>query len=377
MPKRPILERGYETTPVTLFVEFELKAISGTFSYKGVFRGSAETGMGIASDRRPHIYLVFFDYVGGTGFKTISTLGTTGNPVLDINKKYTIALTYNGDKLDINNTKLYINGELTPQAPTNTVTSAMEFYTTASLRMQINSTSVGLDFAFTRATAWDIKLSPEDIASCNFDCNETDKVIDILATQGNGATIHNLLETGNNGTVTNATLSDVWGTPSDVLTPHNEYRGFSLYQNNSTPTLFIRVPYKNDGTPNTQTISGYTFVSNHPAGEHFNNSESKFRFDDVATDSDIFESDTDRVFFDTDGSYKWFDINDCLVDDGSDRINNAGFWYINKLSNNAKKQFTIYKTDKVNQQDVKVLKFHKMGSFLTGEFDHNYHARLS
>jgi hypothetical protein len=169
----------------------------------------------------------------------------------------------------------------------------------------------------------------------------------------------------------------VWGTPSDALTPHNEYRGFSLYQNDSTPTLFIRVPYKNDGTPNTQTISGYTFVSNHPAGEWFNDSESKFRFDDVDTDSDLFESDTDRVFFDTDGSYKWFDMNDCLADDGSDRINNAGFWYINKLSNNAKKQFTIYKTDKINQQDVKVLKFHKMGSFLTGEFDHNYHAILS
>jgi hypothetical protein len=48
----------------------------------------------------------------------------------------------------------------------------------------------------------------------------------------------------------------------------------------------------------------------------------------------------------------------------------------NNVLSNAKKQFTIYKTDKVNQQDVKVLKFHKMGSFLTGEFDDNYHARL-
>lgn len=459
-------------------VEVEFKAVSGSFTNRPIFHNSLNSGIGLSSARRLNIYLVFYDFIGGTGFGSISTLETTGNPILDLNKKYTLTLTYNGNKTDPNCAKLYINGVLAPQVPTNTVTENMEFNTAYGLlKMRLSNTVAGLDFSFTRATAWDVELDVADIESCNFDCNETDKVLDILATEGNEAIVYNLLDGGNNGAIANATLSAVWGTPSDVLNPHNEIRGFSLHQNDSAPDIYIRVPYRNDGTPNTPTISGYTFVSNNPAGAWFNDSESKFKFEDESisnsylasgsgvakvnqnyvqgtpygsltatyvgvTDptvsmslypsimwfihntgftnsansyyvnwnygsatppltgwqlywefplgvspaptlsfvpgeaSDMINADTDELFFNhVTGVAKWFGLNDVYS-------SNRGYWYLNVLDSKVKKQFTIYKTDKVTKQDVEVLRWHKMGSRIKRDgsgavvFDGDGHAVL-
>ena len=347
-PKRSIFTRGKETTPTTLMIEIVPKTATAGRKYLFI---NGETGLNQFL-QYVTAYLVFRQH-GTANYGTIAQ----GGALMDTTKKYVVCLTYNGDKMSATPIALYYNGVKIVATIEKSVTEVMEFANTGT-NFTLGNTVAGLEFQVTRATAWDTELSAEDIATCNFDCNESNKVIDILATQGNGATVHNLLETGNNGTITNATLSTVWGTPSDVLTPWNEYKGFSLYKNDSDPTIHIRVPYKNDGTPNNPTISGYTFVRNHPAGEWFNDSESYFKLEDTTIGSDLMLADANEIFFDhSTGKAKWFNIRDVYS-------KNRGFFYIDAGNISKKRKLIIYKTDKTLQNDVDVLLWCEMDDII-------------
>lgn len=94
--------------------------------------------------------------------------------------------------------------------------------------------------------------------------------------EGGGATVYDVSDGGNNGTITNATTTPgagCWANTQDSY-HRNLSNGFELYDDDATGLLFIRVPYLDDGSKITPTISGYTKVRDNDAGKYHNSAES-------------------------------------------------------------------------------------------------------
>ena len=364
-------QRGQEAKPFTIAMECEVMPYTGGSLIPPLLRkGLAGESSGICCNpnaNKPIPWMrVRFKNFATSNIAAFYT-NFSGTPI-PLNQKHLLVLTYCGNKmLGSACISFFENGVKKTTLVDGAMTESHEFENETSV-LTIGGTN-GHPNAVARLTMWKRELTETEIAlgSGIFDLYESDKIVDAIATSGNGSTLYNALGS-NHGTLTNVTLSSVWGTQSDTLSPWNELQGFTLFKNNSDSS-YIRVPYKNDGTPNISSLSGYTKISEHPAGAWWNNSEARFKFDDELVGSDMMNSDVDNVFFDVDGTAKWFDLNSVYSQD-------RGYWYLNILDSKTKRQFTVYKTDKVMSQDVKVLKWHKMSSKIIGTFDHNYHAKL-
>lgn len=81
----------------------------------------------------------------------------------------------------------------------------------------------------------------------------------------------------NHGIKTNANLALFHSTDLKA-TPYNLLDGFDLWQNDITPTNYVRVPFdvnKNSILTDGDVLTGYTWVSRNPSGAWHNNAESK------------------------------------------------------------------------------------------------------
>jgi hypothetical protein len=81
---------------------------------------------------------------------------------------------------------------------------------------------------------------------------------------------------GNHATVQNRGGA-YWGTLQDVY-HRNITNGFELYDDDATGNVIIRVPFNNDESKITPTISGYSKTSDNPAGNFHNGAESEINF---------------------------------------------------------------------------------------------------
>lgn len=84
--------------------------------------------------------------------------------------------------------------------------------------------------------------------------------------EGGGTTVYDVVGSKN---LTLTTAS--WSTQDDYH--YNLTKGFQLYGNSDANNSIIRVPYNNDGTTESPTISGYTKFADCPAGSFHNFAE--------------------------------------------------------------------------------------------------------
>ncbi len=99
------------------------------------------------------------------------------------------------------------------------------------------------------------------------------QVLKYKDSEGDGNISYDTSGNENNGTITNITHST-----DDKSKPYNLIYGFDLWQNDVTPTDYIRVPFTTSGASiktDGDIITGYTWVSKNPAGKYHNNAESK------------------------------------------------------------------------------------------------------
>ena len=91
-----------------------------------------------------------------------------------------------------------------------------------------------------------------------------------------GTKVYDVSGNNHHGTCQNITQSTFWDNYSgSSLYPYNLFKGFEYYDDDATHTDIIRVPYRQDGTLITPTISGYSKISSNVAGDYHNNSESE------------------------------------------------------------------------------------------------------
>jgi len=100
----------------------------------------------------------------------------------------------------------------------------------------------GNDIEFTAGTIWTLELSNGSFYSFN---------------EGSGNTVYDISGNGNHGTWTNVTNPTQY-TKSDIAINYLMVNGVEIYDDDATGTEFIYVPFKNDGTRISPTISGFT-----------------------------------------------------------------------------------------------------------------------
>jgi len=120
---------------------------------------------------------------------------------------------------------------------------------------------------------------------------DTDSLeIFLVPSAGNGSTVYDVSGNNNHGTIVNATLSDFWIKQDQFH--WNLKKGFSLYDDDATGTIIQRVPLGLN-----PTISGYTKVSDNPAGKWHNDAETEINFPHTATFEVLNRQFTTAPFF--------------------------------------------------------------------------------
>jgi hypothetical protein len=96
--------------------------------------------------------------------------------------------------------------------------------------------------------------------------NEANLVQWACFNEGNGATINDLSGNGVDLTIENyVSLDTIWSNRSDIKKPQYIYNGFTLFQNATTPTMFIFATYDKNGLATKTSISGYNKLAEIPA----------------------------------------------------------------------------------------------------------------
>lgn len=228
------MNRYFEDRPFTIQVEYIHSTSTASFAYRPIISDSGESGLGITSSGYPMIYIIFYDYETSGGYKTITTLGRTDGVRLVDGQKYVLTLTYNGYKTSPIPARLWVNGveQYTSPRPTTTVTQYSEFQKLTRL-VSIGGQGAGQRVTVGRTTIWKTLLSDEQIANCNFDCEESSKILDLACSEGSGLTLYSTKSNLPNANFYN--ISDLPNTRksnNDVI-PYNLKNGFITTINSS------------------------------------------------------------------------------------------------------------------------------------------------
>ena len=134
----------------------------------------------------------------------------------------------------------------------------------------------GLEGQLAWASVHSKLLTPSQVAALDPYNMDTDSLeVFLVPSVGSGSTVYDVSGNNRHATVTGATLSNFWIKQDKFH--WNLKKGFSLYDDDATGTIIQRVPLGLN-----PTISGYTKVSDNPAGKWHNDAETEINFPHTA-----------------------------------------------------------------------------------------------
>lgn len=169
--------------------------------------------------------------------------------------------------------KLWVNGVLSTPKTETTGTSAFEVKIGAEALIS-SSRHWGGNVLDCRV--FDVEIDESDVALLYASPGAViakAPIIHYKGSEGAGTVVYDSSGNGNHGTFTNGPN---WAL-QDVYHP-NVLDGFEEYTDDATELLTIRVPYEDDGSLITPTISGWAKVRDHDAGPWHNGAESEIDF---------------------------------------------------------------------------------------------------
>jgi hypothetical protein len=219
----------------------------------------------------------------GIGFNI--TYGAT----FTIGVKYHFVIYKNGTEI-----KAYINGNLVGTF-TGPISATNIFDTNNPFRIGRGRTALERYYNGSIFKTQFAEYSTTDLAAAISDTVMPNALFYLPAAEGNGDKLYDITNNAKHFSITGAILTNYWSKKQNYFY-NNLIYGFQLYESNSTPGLYIRVPYKIDGTKLSQIIANYTFVADYDGGTGWNFTENTVR---QKSNSTLIAADTNLFWYDS------------------------------------------------------------------------------